>query len=65
MCEIKIKKMSFIMFFVVVGVLISVLLGLNLLFAVNRPDHQKYTMYESGFEPVSGQTRSQITINYL
>jgi NADH-ubiquinone oxidoreductase chain 3 len=50
--------------FIVVPILVAVLLGLNLLFAVHRPDSEKVTPYECGFSPVHGQTRAPFAIQY-
>lgn len=58
-------NITFFVFCCVIGVLVILLLGLNTLLAVKKPDIQKDSIYESGFEPVTGQTRSQITINFL
>lgn len=50
--------------FIVVPILVALLLFLNVLFAVHRPDSEKVTPYESGFSPVGGQTRAPFSIQY-
>ncbi|TIC46247.1 hypothetical protein E3Q05_04462 [Wallemia mellicola] len=55
---------SLTLLFIVVPVLIGVLLLLNLLLAVHKPDAEKVTPYECGFSPVEGQTRTPFTIQY-
>ena len=47
-----------------VPVLAFVLLGLNVLLAVHRPDEAKVSAYECGFSPVYGQTRSTFQIHF-
>ena len=46
-----------------VPILAFVLLGVNVLFAVHRPDESKVSAYECGFSPVYGQTRSTFQIH--
>lgn len=55
---------SLTLLFIVVPVLIVVLLFLNLLLAIHKPDAEKVTPYECGFSPVEGQTRTPFTIQY-
>jgi len=55
---------SLTLLFIVVPVLIAVLLFLNLLLAIHKPDAEKVTPYECGFSPVEGQTRTPFTIQY-
>ena len=50
--------------FIIVPVLALILLALNLLLAVHRPDEAKLEPYECGFSPVYGQTRSQFSIHF-
>lgn len=52
------------MLFLFVPVLVLVLLALNVLLAVHRPDSEKVTPYECGFSPVYGQTRSPFSIQF-
>ena len=47
-----------------VPILAFVLLGVNVLFAVHRPDESKVSAYECGFSPVYGQTRSTFQIHF-
>lgn len=52
------------MLFIFVPILTVILLALNLVFAVHRPDSEKLTSYECGFSPVHGQTRSPFSIQF-
>ena len=52
------------MLFIFVPVLSGILLLLNLLLAVHRPDEAKVSAYECGFSPVYGQTRSTFHIHF-
>ena len=55
---------SLIVLFIVVPVLAILLLGLNLLLAVHRPDESKVSPYECGFSTIYGQTRSVFNIHF-
>ena len=55
---------SLLVLFLFVPVLTVILLALNLLFAVHRPDSEKVTAYECGFSPIYGQTRSPFYIQF-
>jgi len=46
-----------------VPILTLILLGLNLIFAVHRPDSEKITSYECGFSAIP-QTRSPFSIQF-
>lgn len=50
--------------FIVVPILVAILLMLNVLLAVHRPDSEKVTAYECGFSPIYGQTRTPFSIQY-
>lgn len=50
--------------FIFVPLLALILLGLNILLAVHRPDEAKVSAYECGFSPVYGQTRSTFQIHF-
>jgi NADH-ubiquinone oxidoreductase chain 3 len=50
--------------FIFVPLLALILLGLNVLLAVHRPDESKVSAYECGFSPVYGQTRSTFQIHF-
>lgn len=50
--------------FFFVPVLVAILLLLNVLLAVHKPDTEKVTPYECGFSPVYGQTRAPFSIQY-
>lgn len=47
-----------------VPVLVAILLGLNLLLAVHRPDYDKISIYECGPSVVPGQTRNPFSISF-
>jgi NADH-ubiquinone oxidoreductase chain 3 len=47
-----------------VPILAVILLALNVLLAVHRPDENKVSAYECGFSPVYGQTRSTFQIHF-
>ena len=51
--------------FIIVPLLALLLLTLNLLLAVHRPDEAKLDPYECGFSPVYGQTRTQFSIHFF
>jgi len=55
---------TLLVLFIVVPVLALILLALNLLLAVHRPDESKSAPYECGFSPVYGQTRSTFSIHF-
>lgn len=51
-------------FFLFVPLLVGILLGLNLLFSVHKPDSEKVSPFECGFAPIYGQTRSPFHIQF-
>ena len=55
---------NLIILFIFVPILSLILLGLNFLFAVHRPDEQKVSAYECGFKEIPGQTRSTFQIHF-
>src|SRR5215813_177604 len=55
---------TLIIFFIFVPILAFILLALNLLLAIHRPDENKVSAYECGFSPVYGQTRSNFHIHF-
>jgi NADH-ubiquinone oxidoreductase chain 3 len=55
---------NLLMLFLFIPILIFVLLLLNFLLASSNPDAEKLSIYECGFTPVYGQTRSTFHINY-
>jgi NADH:ubiquinone oxidoreductase subunit 3 (subunit A) len=55
---------SLLVLFIFVPILVIILLALNLLFAVHKPDSEKVTAYECGFSPIYGQTRSPFYIQF-
>jgi NADH:ubiquinone oxidoreductase subunit 3 (subunit A) len=56
--------MTMIVLLIFVPVLVGILLALNVLLAVHRPDTEKVTPYECGFNPISGQVRAPFAIQY-
>jgi NADH:ubiquinone oxidoreductase subunit 3 (subunit A) len=54
--------MIVLLFFV--PVLVAILLALNVLLAVHRPDTEKVTPYECGFNPIYGQVRAPFAVQY-
>ncbi|RZK43653.1 MAG: NADH-quinone oxidoreductase subunit A [Hymenobacter sp.] len=55
---------SLTIMFIFVPVLTAILLMLNVLLAVHKPDTEKVSAYECGFSPVYGQTRAPFSIQY-
>lgn len=56
--------MTMIVLLFFVPVLVAILLALNVLLAVHRPDTEKVTPYECGFNPIYGQVRAPFAIQY-
>jgi NADH-ubiquinone oxidoreductase chain 3 len=52
------------MLFFFIPVLVFILLFLNFLLAPSKPDAEKLSLYECGFQTVYGQTRSTFYINF-
>ena len=55
---------NLIILFIFVPLLSLILLALNFLFAIHRPDEQKVSAYECGFKEIPGQTRSTFHIHF-
>src|ERR1700740_3217342 len=55
---------TLLIFFIFVPILALILLALNLLLAVHKPDESKISAYECGFSPIYGQTRSTFQIHF-
>jgi NADH:ubiquinone oxidoreductase subunit 3 (subunit A) len=55
---------SLLILFIFIPILSIILLALNILFAVHRPDAEKVTSYECGFSPIYGQTRSPFHVHF-
>jgi NADH:ubiquinone oxidoreductase subunit 3 (subunit A) len=55
---------SLTIMFIFVPILTAILLMLNVLLAVHKPDTEKVSAYECGFSPVYGQTRAPFSIQY-
>jgi NADH:ubiquinone oxidoreductase subunit 3 (subunit A) len=56
--------MKVLLLLLFVPVLVALLLGLNLLLAVHRPDYEKISAYECGFSPLAAQTRNPFSISF-
>lgn len=56
--------MTMIVLFGFVPVLVGILLGVNLLLAAHRPDAEKVSAYECGFNPLHGQVRAPFAVAY-
>ena len=56
--------MTMIVLLIFVPILVAILLALNVLLAVHRPDTEKVTPYECGFNPIYGQVRAPFAIQY-
>lgn len=52
------------LFILFIPVLTVILLLLNFILAIHRPDSEKVTPYECGFSPVFGQTRNPFSISF-
>ena len=50
--------------FIFIPILVVILLFLNFILAPSKPDAEKLSIYECGFSPVYGQTRSTFHINF-
>jgi len=55
---------ALIILFIFVPILALILLFLNLLFSVHKPDSEKLTSYECGFSPIHGQTRTPFSVQF-
>jgi len=51
--------------FILVPLLALILLALNVLLSPHRPDEQKVSAYECGFQPIYGQTRTSFQIHFM
>ena len=56
---------NILMLFIFVPILAGILLAINFLLAVHRPDEAKVSAYECGFSPIYGQTRSTFQIHFF
>jgi NADH-ubiquinone oxidoreductase chain 3 len=56
---------NLLLLFIVVPILALILLALNVLLAVHKPDEAKVSAYECGFQPIVGQTRSTFQIHFF
>ena len=52
------------MLFFFIPILIFALLALNYLLSPSKPDAEKLSIYECGFQTIYGQTRSQFNIHF-
>ena len=55
---------TLLMLFIFVPILVIILLAINFLLAPSKSDAEKLSLYECGFSPVYGQTRSTFHINF-
>ena len=55
---------NILMLFIFVPILAGILLAINFLLAVHRPDEAKVSAYECGFNAIEGQTRSTFQIHF-
>ena len=55
---------NLLMLFIFIPILAVLLLGLNVLLAVHRPDESKVSAYECGFSIIHGQTRTNFQIHF-
>lgn len=55
---------ALIILFIFIPVLALILLALNLLFSVHKPDSEKLTSYECGFSPIHNQTRTPFSVQF-
>ena len=55
---------ALLMLFLFIPILVVILLALNIILAVHRPDTEKLSPYECGFTPIYGQTRSQFSVHF-
>lgn len=51
-------------FFILVPIISGLLLAINFLFAVHKPDNEKISPFECGFTGFTGQTRSPFSISF-
>ena len=56
--------MTITVLIIFVPILVMILLVLNLLLALHKPDTEKVTPYECGFNPIYEQTRAPFNIQY-
>ena len=56
---------NFVMLLIIVPVLALVLLLLNVILAVHKPDAEKVSSYECGFISIYGQTRANFQIHFF
>ena len=55
---------ALIILFIFVPILTLILLALNVIFSVHKPDSEKLTSYECGFSPIHNQTRTPFSIQF-
>ena len=55
---------ALLMLFLFIPILVVILLALNIILAVHRPDTEKLSPYECGFTNIYGQTRSQFSVHF-
>lgn len=52
------------LFIIIIPILTVILLLINIILAVHRPNTEKVTPYECGFSPIFGQTRNPFSIQF-
>lgn len=57
--------MTITLFILFVPVLVLILLILNVLFSIHKPDIEKNTTYECGFNPIQGQARAPFFVRHF
>ena len=55
---------TLIIYVLFIPVLVVILLFANLALAIHKPDSEKVSAYECGFQPIYGQNRNPFTIAY-
>lgn len=55
---------TIILYIIVIPILTIILLSINLVLAIHRPDSEKVTRYECGYSIVYGQTRNPFSIQF-
>lgn len=55
---------ALIILFIFVPMIALILLVMNLLFSVHKPDSEKLTSYECGFSPIHNQTRTPFSVQF-
>lgn len=62
--SILLNFMSLFIYIIFTPILTIILLIVNILFSISRPDSEKNSIYECGYSTIRGQTRAPFTISY-